>query len=251
MGTFRTGWGPGTRGKDIPGSIGLIAALVAGFLLYWMTERRLADSTFFVPVDWFQRPWTILTYAFVPSDVLGLIFSCMWIYGIGQVVEREIGTAKYLGVWFTIQILAALMLWAGAVILERAAMANGPWVCVVALTVVWATRYPNQEIMFMFVLRVAAKWVALISFAILFFAYPPMLAPFVAAPIALAYFFAADKLPIRYSRSYAQKAPSKTQQKREREYFDKVKDREQERQERERLRKLFEDSLLDDPDKKD
>lgn len=259
MSTFRSGWGQGFRGNRTPATIGLIAAIVFGFLYVWGSELnpRVIENLAFSPLTIAQKPWTLLTYPFVGRDALGVIFSCLWLWGIGQVVERELGTPKFLGTWFTFQFLAAGMFLVGMLAVRgpRPELAGeifaSAWVPILAMTVIWATRYPNVEIMFMFVVRIAAKWVALISVAILFFTYPPILAPFVALPLALAYMFAADMLPIRYSqRAVATAAPSKTQVKKEKDYFDKVHAREQERAERERLRKLFESSLKDDPEDK-
>ena len=81
------------------------------------------------------------------------------------------------------------------------------------------------------------------------------MAPFAAAPLALAYFYAANKLPfLQYGSTPSGirgENPAGTRRVYKKEYYDEVKRREKDRAEKERLRKLFEQSAFDDKDKKD
>jgi hypothetical protein len=73
----------------------------------------------------------------------------------------------------------------------------------------------------------------------------PLFGIAVATPLILAWFYGADKLPIRYGLLRRLPTTGKTKQKEFDAFISNVRDREKEREEKERLRKLFEDSLDD------
>jgi len=80
----------------------------------------------------------------------------------------------------------------------------------------------------------------------------PLMGAFACLHLLLAYFYASNRIPnLAYGRAGG---PTNYQnlkrtERMDKSYFDDVRKREQDRAEREKLRKLFEDSMTDDPDK--
>lgn len=184
-----------------------------------------------------------------------MVLLCLWLWGVGGSVEKDLGTAKYLAVFFVMAILSGLGLLIGAAITKHSDFLAGAYVPVSAITIIWGTRHPNDQVMLMFIIPIAGKYLAWLSAALVLFATSPALAPFAAAPLILAYFFAANRLPFApYSGGGPLSAASRNKVSRNRErhdraYMEDVKRREKNREEQERLRKLFESSLIEDPEK--
>ena len=240
--------------KKMPNPVcaGIVALSVVCFVGAWAGNADL----FFRPLAlgfgepmevWRWLTWPIATGAMGP---LGILFGCLWLWSMGGVVERELGSMKFGLFVLSVTLLSAAMAVLGGAIVGIAPLLAGLWVMLVAVTIAWGTRYPTMPVTFMFVLPLQGKWLAWISVALLVFAMDYRLAPFLAVPLALAYLFAADKLPIRYSARPVATGPTKRQIEREGRYFDDVKRRETEREEKERLRRLFERSLIEDPDER-
>ncbi len=241
---------PSLKRLSNPVCAGIIAFSVVCFVGAWAGNADL----FFRPLAlgfgepsevWRWLAWPIATGAMGP---LGILFGCLWLWSMGGVVERELGSPRFGLFLLAVTLLSAAMVVMGGAIVGIAPMLAGLWVLLVAVTVAWGTRYPAMPVTFMFVLPLKGKWLAWISVALLVFAMDYRLAPFMAVPLALTYLFAADKLPVRYSARPVSMGPSKRQIEREGRYFDDVKRRETEREEKERLRRLFERSLIEDPD---
>lgn len=235
--------------NNAPVTTAIVVLIVAGFLVCWMdASLRFFFSTALQTNSVIYRPWTLLTYPLATTDLLSVLFSALWLWGIGGVVEREEGSAKFAAFWLVMSLLCGVGLYVGSLVLDKPAILANAWTPIAAVTIVWGTRHPNDLVQFMLVLPVTARWMAWLSVAFVFFGtrtvamgYAPLLAPFAAAPLALAWFYASKRLP-----SFG---PSGRKGKSEfvrgagfysKEYFDDVKRREQDRAEKERLRKLLE-----------
>jgi hypothetical protein len=55
-----------------------------------------------------QRPWTLITYMFLHDSFPHLFFNGLFLFFFGPELERRIGTQKFLFVFFTSGILAAI-----------------------------------------------------------------------------------------------------------------------------------------------
>jgi membrane associated rhomboid family serine protease len=108
--------------------------------------------------------WRLFTYAFIhpptPSGLLWFAVEMYMLFIFGREVERFIGRRAYVGLYFVLLLLPAVMLtvwgfWTPTTI-------AGSAVLHFAIFVAFVTIYPNVEILF----RIAAKWVALIFAAI-------------------------------------------------------------------------------------
>jgi membrane associated rhomboid family serine protease len=258
---------PRSRSSHPPVTLALIIGIAGCFVISWFGQQGPLHDFFlktlgFYPYLASDQLWTLITYPFSTfgdgNSFIFVLFICLWLWGLGGTVERDLKPLRYALLFFIVTVLASLCFWFGSVVtfLSRSEQARliGAWVPVVGITVAWATRNPRLEILFMFVVKLQARWVAWISVAMVFFSTDhPVLALFAMIPLALVYFYAADKLPIAYGpgrRGSDRWSGRETRltKKEQKEYYEDVRRREQQREERERLRKLFENSLIEDPD---
>lgn len=251
MGSFGTS-GSGLARLRQPATTALVGAIVLSYVLAYAQVLDWSALAFFPERLW-QTPWTALTYPFSipPSAVFTVLFASLWLWGIGGDIERRDGPLRMGGLWLGFSALCALSVWVGHLIVGGAGAMASPWNSIAAFTVIWGTRNATAQVTLMFVLPISGKWLAWLSAGLVFFSMPqaPQLAPFAAAPLILAYLYAANRLP-----SWGATGPKKASTGRGKvygePYFEEVKRREKEREERERLKKLFESSLDDDADKR-
>ena len=128
-----------------------------GLLSLFTNESFLIRLMFFSPSIFHGEVWRLVTFVFVPrtTNPFYLLLSCYVIFWTGQMLERELGTAKF----------------------------NLFYLCGVVLSVVWglligyadiyyihlsifliiATLYGEMQVLFMFVIPIKMKWLALID----------------------------------------------------------------------------------------
>lgn len=240
------------RRSGAPVSTAITAILVVTFVLGWLDPNRFLVPLVYDPHLVGAKPWTILTWVLCGGAMgpIGLLCAGVWFYGIGGIVEREMNSRRYAVFCLAVTLVTSLLVGVAA-LLGIAAMLSGAWVLLVAITVAWATRHPEQPITFMLVLPLKARWLAWISVGLLFFAASPELAPFLIVPQGLVVLFASNRIPgLRYQEMAVFTSPKPTARERAREkrFLDDVKRRETDRAERDRLRQIFEASLIEDPD---
>lgn len=253
MGSFGTSGSGLTRIRQ-PATTALVGAIVLTYVLSYAKVLDWSALAFFPELLW-RAPWTALTHPFSipPGAVFTVLFASLWLWGIGGDLERRDGPLRMWGLWLGFSALCALSVWLGHLIVGGSGAMSSPWTSIAAFTVIWGTRNASAQVTLMFVLPISGKWLAWLSAGLVFFSMPqaPQLAPFAAAPLILAYLYAAQKLP-----SLGPAAPKKATTGRGKAYgepyFEEVKRREKDREERERLKRLFESSLgEDDSEKRD
>ncbi len=62
----------------------------------------------FDPSSIITRPWTLVTYIFLHTDIWHLFFNMLVLYFFGTALERRVGNKQLLGVFFTAGILSAI-----------------------------------------------------------------------------------------------------------------------------------------------
>lgn len=234
----------------------LVVLIIVGFFATWFNSTgEVFFRGAFLTGTFLEQPWSLVTYPFVETQFLSVLFACLWLWGIGGVVERMEGPKRMALFWLAMSILCALGLWMGSKIIGKDAILANAWTPIAAVTIVWGTRRPSDLVNFMLVLPISARWMAWLSVALVFFGCrtaemeaAPLLAPFAAAPLVFAWLYAKGGLA-----SISLRKEDKTELVRgagfySKEYFDEVKRREKAREEKEKLRKLFESSSTDDPE---
>jgi len=109
---------------------------------------------------WSGRVWRLVTWQFFEMEPIGLIFSCALLYWFGKDLCNAWGWRKFLAVYFgfvalvgAVVCLIGRFLWPdvlGSVYL-------GAWPIAEALTIAWASLFPDREILFFFVIRANGK----------------------------------------------------------------------------------------------
>jgi membrane associated rhomboid family serine protease len=223
----------------------LIATFVAWFLVFFLASGGSGAAALALAMSWesqaaFREPWTFLTYSLVNLSPVAVLFECVAVYFFLAPLERSWGIARTAG-FFGVAVAAfPLAAWLGAAVLGKNFLLSSAALPVTAAIVAWAARSPGATILLFAVLPLKAVWVAIGAsvLAVLSIAYgTPLMAPFLAAPLGLAWPYAAGRL----------RAPSSGAPKRRRavegdyEGIDWNKRREAE-SERRRLKELFERS---------
>jgi membrane associated rhomboid family serine protease len=246
------------RSTKAPATLGLIIAIVVCFLASWVTQ----DSGVF---QWLAfnsntfgiQPWTALTYPFAmaSSGVLSILFGCWWLWSFGQQVESDMRSGPFLVGFFVFALLGSASA-ALAGMAANGATLYGSILPASAITMIWGARNSYHMICF-WGINIQAKpfclLTAVIAILIIGSSNSPIVGLACGLPMALAWAWASDMLPIRYRRGVAVKdgmrrvsKDAKREREQFNEYIDDVRDRERKRAEQERLRKMFEDSVSKD-----
>lgn len=254
----------GIRRNGTPVTIGIIALSVAAFLIEWTLHPGLYQTLHFA-ANRIAMPWTAVTYPFASvgdgRNIVWFAFTLLWIWWTGSVIERDMGSGRFAAFWVAMSVLPALAFTFFYVLGVGTRPLFELWLPEAALTVAWATRYPNAVVR-LIVFPVEAKWVgALAAAGVLFgFGTPiPLLGVAACLHLALAWAIASNRIPFLPYKAPANgglfgggrgaKVATRHGMMSE-SFFDDVRRREKERKEKEALRKLFERSLIDDPDEK-
>lgn len=223
-------------------TLALVAALGV-MSLATLLIPALARALVFLPELALSRPWTLLTYPFaltVAGGLTGPLFTALllfWTYQIGTSIEGERGQPRYLGFWAAATLLPALLM-----LVPGGAPLDGPSLPIAALTVVWATRNATAQVLLMGLVPLAAKWIgALAALGIFaqYYRFGPVAGVLAILPLALAWAWASERIPVLPYVACRQSKPSRAAQQREIDFMAEVAKRKTERAERERLRKLL------------
>jgi hypothetical protein len=250
------GW---ARQQSAPVTVAIIASLIVAALTLWFLNLRGMESIVFTD-DWPSRPWTVLTYpwAYMPLgsgfSIICFVFLIMWMIWIGMSVEREMGSGRYALFMLAMTVLPALILWTGAKALNTHLALMEPWMPEAAMTIAWCTRNQSAVINMYGILPLSGKWLGWLTVVITLFSMGlgnPVLGALACLHLAVAWAFAADRLPLAFAGGVRRAKKDEVQATRaqaryDETYYDEVRKREKEREERERLRKLFESSLNDE-----
>lgn len=162
------------RLSDTPGVMGLILGCAIFFLLSFLGSNlrvgvSLAD-VYSWPITplWFQSLhfWQPLTYPFVHTQFLSLLFDGLALYFFGGSLERAWGMGRFLVFFFLSGVLAGavLMLFSANRVSMPILEGLGPGIWL-TLIVGFATMNPFATIYVMMVLPVQARWIAFFTIA--------------------------------------------------------------------------------------
>ena len=139
-----------------------IGQVIVGVLSLLRPLRGLAGLLVFSRVNILHgEVWRLLSFIFVPTSInpFYLLLGCYVTYWTGQMLEREWGTTK-----FTVFYLGGVVLSiAGGLILGVADI----YYIHLSFFLVIATMYSEMQVLFMFVLPIKMKWLALLDVALI------------------------------------------------------------------------------------
>ncbi len=113
--------------------------------------------------------WQLVTYPFVSTGLLGFLFAALSVWFFGSALEDELGP-RWMGEFFLActlggGLLAAMLSFALDRRVEGLSPAQevfGLWPFSLALLLAFARLHPDQELNFNFILRVKAKYIAML-----------------------------------------------------------------------------------------
>jgi len=118
------------------------------------------------------RPWTTVTYMFLHSDFLHILFNMLWLWWFGKLFIQHLGNRKILPVYLFGGLAGALMfvlafnfLPAFNDVLEQS-VALGASASVIAVVITMSLYKPDLELNLLFIGPVKLKWIALVTIII-------------------------------------------------------------------------------------
>lgn len=136
----------------------LLIANVALFVVTLMAAQApalaaLINQLVLVPVRIPQRPWSIVTYAFLHADFFHLLFNMIGLFFFGPRLESVLGSRHFLGLYFTSAVAAAI-----ASLLTPFAAIVGASGAVFGILFGFAKFWPRDRIYFWGVIPIEARW---------------------------------------------------------------------------------------------
>lgn len=179
----------------------LPAILVAGTAIMFVIQMTRPDLIWRLTLDWAAvrrgEVWRLVTYFFFPdpgSSMFFILFSLMFTWMVASTLEREWGAFRF-NVFYGLGALATT----GVAVLFGGA--NNVWMNL-SMVMAFATLYPDAQL-FLLVIPIRAKWLALIMLAFEIYGSlplgPPELGAIGAAMVNYLVFFAGHWL--NYARS--------------------------------------------------
>lgn len=134
-----------------------IGQAIVGIMDMFFGGRLTEVMVFFSPYIFRGQIWRLVTFILVPNDSnpFYLLLSCYVVYWTGQMLEREWGTAKF-----------SLFYLCGVVLSILGGLALGMidiYYIHLSFFLVIATLYSEMQVLFMFVVPIKMKWLAILD----------------------------------------------------------------------------------------
>jgi membrane associated rhomboid family serine protease len=115
------------------------------------------------------RPWSIVTYMFLHSGFLHILFNMLWLYWMGNLLYEYLGNKRVYQAYFLGGIFGGFVYMLAYNVfpafseVKDVAYALGASAGVLSIVVAAATLLPNYEVQLLFFGFVKLKWIALVS----------------------------------------------------------------------------------------
>ena len=148
-----------------------LGVFFAQAILSWVLPPNLFAVVFghlgLVPWELFHGAvWQPLTYTFLPMDLLGELFAMLFLWFIGSMLEELRGAHWLFELFFTSAIggglLASLISLTHSLGLSPAAVGSSPYAAIYGLLIAVYVLMGDREFLFLFVLRIRAKYMVAI-----------------------------------------------------------------------------------------
>jgi membrane associated rhomboid family serine protease len=152
-----------TLGGRIPSGLGmLLAAILVATVGSWVT-RNSAWAVLVPGLLLEGQLWRLVSWAFVQSDPLTLLFGGFMLYSIGAQLAFAWSERRVLGTFLGLAVFASVVTLVVAITFPAARQPHlGMWPVVNALVVMWALRNPEQQVNIWGVLPVTGRVLALL-----------------------------------------------------------------------------------------
>ena len=120
----------------------LLIANIVVFILQMILGSEFARNFILIPELASSQPWMFFTYMFFHADLIHLFFNMFGLYMFGSLVERRIGSNKFLALYIGSGLLAAVV---GFFVYDAALGASAAVVATVAAAIMF---FPNSQVLF-------------------------------------------------------------------------------------------------------
>lgn len=143
----------------------IVGGMAIVFVLAYAKPELLGHLTL-DPARALKEPWRFVTYLFLPTSMqlVWILFSLYWTWLVGTNLENEWGAFK-LNVYY---LLGALGTTAAAWL---TGMPQANFWLNTSLFFAFATIFPNYEILLFFIIPIRVKWLALLTLALVGYAF--------------------------------------------------------------------------------
>jgi membrane associated rhomboid family serine protease len=158
-----------TFGGRVPSVVGLLLVLVVAASIAGALLDGVRALTAFTPASILQgQAWRLVTWTFVETQPIDLVFAALMIYWLGRDLSFELGerglVLAYLGLSAGSAAATTLLSLVWPSLLPGSAAWLGAWPVIAALSLGWGLLFPDRQILFYMVLPVTGRvlvWVTL------------------------------------------------------------------------------------------
>lgn len=153
-----------TFGGRIPAALGmLLAAILASTVSAWLTKSNAIAALYPAAILPGGQIWRLVSWAFVQDDPFTLLFGGLVLYQMGGQLAFAWSERRMLGTFLGLALGASLVTILVAAVWQPANAPHlGMWPVVNALILMWAMRYPDQQVNIWGILPVTGKTVAML-----------------------------------------------------------------------------------------
>ena len=168
---------PRLSSRDTPLTLILIGASVLTFLLGFFTQGGWLFSGLALSARSLYFPWTLITWPLLGTDLLGTIFTALWVWSLGGSMERSWGSPRLLRFFLATTLVTSLTVLPALFFLpvREGAFFAGLTIGFAPVAVAWCWINRRETILFNFIFPIPALWIAAITAVFVFFQSASML----------------------------------------------------------------------------
>lgn len=163
-------------GRSIPPGVKwLLIVNVAVFLIYFFGSFILGEPLFLsfnlMPWSVLHRAavWQLVTYMFLHAGVMHLLFNMLALWMFGSAIEQTWGTRRFLRFYFICGVGAGIcVVFANLIFGDEYQRVIGASGAIYGLLLAFGMLFPEQELLFMLLFPIKAKYLVMIFGAIAF-----------------------------------------------------------------------------------
>ncbi len=152
----------------------IIVSNALTFLAAVFVDLRSAERFFaFEPTNLTARIWTLITHPFWAGseDIVSILFACYWLWIAGGSLERGWGSRRFAAYFTSLSAVSALGLWAASKLSGVNIGTAGLWLPLAGITIAFALRDPEQQILLFFVIPLKLKYLAMLDVVLVLVSY--------------------------------------------------------------------------------
>ena len=147
-------------GGNVPPVVGgLIIALLAGSILGTVSPGIRSMAALIPAAVLGLQLWRLVTWVFVETDPLSLVFGGLMLYWFGRDLAWAWGPQRFLYTWFGLTAAAAFVTTLLSLVIPGLSMGGwlGAWPILSAMVIAWASIFPERQILLMFALPISGR----------------------------------------------------------------------------------------------